>query len=479
MRSGRFRLLFLTVVATCMCAGLMVSTSSPVAAAVTCGDSGSLWETVVVGVPRSGAGLVDVHDRDGGPQRLIRPASLGQAGAVGDRFGAAIVSGDFNDDRCVDLVVGAPGTGGVGAVYVVYGTTAGVGLGSVIRLPYAGFAGDAFGTALAVEVAGGVHIWVGAPGRDVDGNVNAGAVVRYTLTDGAVSSPSVLTQNSPGVPGAAEPGDRFGQVLAPVDGGVLIGQPREDVGAMVNAGMVTVMYRPDVNGGRSYGITENTPGIGGAAESGDRFGAALSGFNNVAVVGVPREDLGSIRNAGTVHAIELEEHPIRDIQYFNQNSAGVPGTPEAGDRFGASVQLYTEQLSNGRISLGYAVGAPGEDLGTVANAGSITTYVGNHVGPSRVYHRGPNARPGDALGAAIGLLSGDVRIVPDERVPRLVVGSPGEAIGSVPNAGVVEVVDPIGYALNIESSYTLSTGSHAGTRYGSVISKTAFCWLCD
>ena len=496
MKSRAFRHLFLMLVATCVYAGLTLAPSGLVAAAVTCGNSGSPWETVVVGVPRGGAGLVDVHDRNGGPQRVIRPGSLGHAGAVGDRFGAAVVSADINGDRCVDLVVGAPGTGGVGAVYLIYGTPAGVGLGSVIRLPYAGSAGDAFGAALAVEilprVPALVYIWVGAPSRDVGGSVDAGAVVRYTLTAGAVSSPSVLTQNSPGVPGTAEAGDGFGQVLAPVEGGVLVGQPREDVGAKVDAGMVTMLRAPSGSSSRSTAVTEDSPGIAGAAESGDRFGAALSGGDGVlAVVGVPGEDLGTIRDTGMVHAIPLTLAPISDIWYISQNSAGVPGTAEAGDRFGTSVQHgvvnpvgNTPTCSAAEI----AIGAPGEDIGIVANAGAITMYMthrrpGSHC-PSRVYQRGLSARPGDGLGAALGvlsdlgLLSGDLRGVSVEQPSRLVVGSPGEAVGSVPDAGVVEVLNPLGVFPNVESSFTLSTGSRAGTRYGSFISKPASCAFC-
>jgi hypothetical protein len=259
----------------------------------------------------------------------------------------------------------------------------------------------------------------------------------------------------------------------------MVGQPREDVSNKVDAGMVTVLPAPGLAGG-PYGITENSPGIGGTAETGDRFGAALSSSRQglLAVVGVPGEDLGSIRDAGMVHAIPLEEFPIRDLDYVSQNSARVPGTAEAGDRFGASVQLYDAQLTNQCNPNGYAVGAPGEDIGTVANAGAVTTYVHRYPGgrcPSGFYHRGSNARPGDALGAALGLLPGDLGVAPSS----LVVGSPGETIGSVPDAGVVEVVDPFDGFSNVESSYTLSTGSNTGTRYGSIIGKTAHCEFCD
>jgi FG-GAP repeat protein len=468
---------------------------------------------LVVGVPKGpdvlgpGAGLVDVHDRDGGPPRVIRPGSLGQAEAVGDRFGAAIVSADFNGDRCLDLVVGAPGTGGVGAVYVVYGSPAGVGSGAVIRLPYAGSAGDAFGAALAVDVdlkTSGLAvatIWVGAPGRDVSGNVDAGALVRYTLTAGAVSTPTVLTQNTPGVPGAAEPGDRFGQVLAPVDGGVLVGQPREDVGTVVDAGMVTLLPAPSGGTVRlPRAITEDSPGIAGKSETGDHFGAALSGGEgqlncgagdprwcpDVAVVGVPDEDLGSIRDTGMVHAIPLDGLTTTDNFYISQDSPGVPGAAEAGDRFGASVQHgVVNSLGSSPLCdpFGYAIGAPGEGIGNVTHAGAITMYVSKlgppSLCPSGVYHRGSDARPSDGLGASLGLLLGLATLSGDPNAPitSLAVGSPGEAIGAVPDAGVVEILYPSDFP-DIESSYTMSTGSHAGTRYGSVISKTASCKLC-
>jgi hypothetical protein len=119
--------------------------------------------------------------------------------------------------------------------------------------------------------------------------------------------------------------------------------------------------------------------VAGAAEAGDRFGEVLSqpGTRNdatdeegptwstlVVIVGVPREDVGSARDAGMI--LELVDDPAltRGGRGWTQHAEDVPGRVEAGDLFGAA-------LSNGR-SLG--VGAPGEDVGSTRDAGSVTLF---------------------------------------------------------------------------------------------------------
>jgi hypothetical protein len=62
---------------------------------------------------------------------------------------------------------------------------------------------------------------------------------------------------------------------------------------------------------------------------------------------------------------------------FSQNSAGVPGAAETGDGFGKS--LATGDLDGD----GYddaIIGVPGEDLGTVANAGAAVVLWGTPKG---------------------------------------------------------------------------------------------------
>jgi hypothetical protein len=48
----------------------------------------------------------------------------GGAPAAGDRFGAALASGMLVDGRpCTDLLAGAPGRGGTGEAYLLFGST--------------------------------------------------------------------------------------------------------------------------------------------------------------------------------------------------------------------------------------------------------------------------------------------------------------------------------------------------------------------
>ena len=59
---------------------------------------------------------------------------------------------------------------------------------------------------------------------------------------------------------------------------------------------------------------------------------------------------------------------------FSQDSAGVPGVVEAGDRFGRS--LDTVRVGGTRR---LAVGIPGEDVGSASNAGSVQLFTFNGV----------------------------------------------------------------------------------------------------
>ncbi|WP_448320886.1 FG-GAP repeat protein [Streptomyces sp. CO7] len=96
-----------------------------------------------------------------------------------------------------------------------------------------------------------------------------------------------LGQDSPGVAGVAESGDRFGAALAAadVDGDgrddLYAGAPGEAIGARAGAGATTLLFGGpagllDASGrGRSAALNQGTPGVPGAAEASDAFGAAV------------------------------------------------------------------------------------------------------------------------------------------------------------------------------------------------------------
>ena len=150
-----------------------------------------------------------------------------------DRFGYSIAVGDVDCDEFTDLVVGSP--------YEDVGTAVGLGLradrlGRGRRVWARGSRVSAasprpsFGEAVARRVTSSATrstcsrtsakaeprspdayaLGIGAPGFNVGGDNDAGWVGidwrRWTAATGTTA----VTQDSPGIPGAAEPGDRFG-----------------------------------------------------------------------------------------------------------------------------------------------------------------------------------------------------------------------------------------------------------------------------
>jgi hypothetical protein len=143
-------------------------------------------------------------------------------------------------------------------------------------------AGDGFGASLTAMPYG--NVIAGAPGEDVGGAVDAGVI--QVIRNGMGAGPSLIAtdnqvfhQGSPNVPGAAEPGDRFGASIAGLGANnVVIGIPGEDVGAANSAGAIVVLRSDNdkiITSLPSQQITQNTPGVASAAESGDLFGGSV------------------------------------------------------------------------------------------------------------------------------------------------------------------------------------------------------------
>jgi hypothetical protein len=142
-----------------------------------------------------------------------------------DLFGWAVVAGDFNDDGFADLTAGAPwervGSASLaGAVSVLYGSAGGLTtsggrlftqVGGTVEIL------DQFGAQLAsgdFNNNGFADLAAAAPEETVGTVGAAGAVSVLQGSGGGLTGNGgqLFTQNSPGVPDAAEELDRFGGV---------------------------------------------------------------------------------------------------------------------------------------------------------------------------------------------------------------------------------------------------------------------------
>src|SRR5215211_1385567 len=250
---------------------------------------------------------------------------------------AVSVEADFDNDGFADLAVGVPREG--------------------------------VGTA---ELAGAVNILEGS----ANGLTGAGS--------------QLLVQGGGGVPDTAEPSDFFGNALAAGDFNndsfidLAIGAPGEDLATIPDAGAVTVLYG-SASGLAATGsqfFSQDTPGVLGAAEAEDGFGAALGvgDFNNDSfadlAIGVPSEGVGAASQAGAVTVLygAVSGLTATGNQQWLQGSGGVGGVAEVGDQFGFA--LTSGDFNNDTFA-DLAVGAPFEDVGTTFDAGAINVLYGS------------------------------------------------------------------------------------------------------
>jgi hypothetical protein len=273
----------------------------------------------------------------------------------------------------------------------------------------------------------GPILMVGVPHEDVGNRADAGAVALKMVKDGELS---IVTQDSPGAGGLAEAGDRYGTSIdiynAAISStsvvGVAIGVPGEDIGSKSDAGAVAFAYfdlkeipdPADTTGliGQARTVTQDSPGMPGTTEAGDLFGNAVragefghsTGHVDLAVT-APLEDLSGAKNAGSLSMAEYDAYghlePSNGPASWSQDSAGVAGAAESGDRFGtaaASVLLTSEEIDDDHPWLLNLITVPREDVGGVADAGMA--YLGVAPGAKSIALTPPVLQAGAGLDMA-------------------------------------------------------------------------------
>jgi hypothetical protein len=312
---------------------------------------------------------------------------------------------------------------------------------------------------------GRTDLAVGTPGENVGATVDAGAVsVFYGVAAGTglPTTSQTLVQANP------EAGDRFGTALTVgffndddfYD--LAVGAPGEDVGARTDAGAVNVFY------GSAGGLpTTSQVLLQDNPETGDRFGAALSGASAAGgildlVVGAPGEDVGATVDAGAANT--FSKAFTGTLPSVPTGPALLQDNPEAGDQFGAA--LVAGFVDGGFVDL--VVGAPGENVGATVDAGAVNLFINNAGIPPSVSGpalRQDNPEAGDRFGAALtgGFFNGDNLI-------EVAVGAPGENVGGTVDAGAVNVFsNTAGVLPRVSGPALLQDNPETGDQFGAAL----------
>lgn len=355
-----------------------------------------------------------------------------------DYFGLRAVApvGDVNGDSVPDLLVGAllanAGPIDSGAVYVFSGRT-----GALLRSLSSPSAqrGGHFGCAvLGLEDLTGDGVAEFAVGADGEGSFlfAPGRVYIYNGATGQV----LQTISSP----APVSRGQFGYVLARVpdtNGNgrdeLLVGAPREDAGSVANAGRA---YLYDFVGG-GFGLLRVFEGP--SPQENAFFGGAVAS--------------GDLDGNGTSDVIIGASRESTDIdkQSFGDGEragavhlySGVDGgfifaitspSPDIEGAFGASLAVLDDFTGDGRPEL--AVGAYAENDSGVLNAGRVYVYSLSAGGVLREF-----ASPRPAGGGGFGISVAGLPDVNGNGAPELLIGAPGENLGCRFGGGRAYLVD--------------------------------------
>lgn len=422
--------------------------------ALTVGDfDGDGYFDLAVGVPHEDVGSVN----QAGAVNVIYGTSVGGLDVAGnqywnqdesgmggdaetnDHFGWALAAGDFDGDGYDDLAIGIPDEdiGAVvdaGGMMVMYGSTGGLtAAGTVWNQEGAAETGDQYGKALAAgdfDNDGYDDLAVGIPSEDLGSIGNAGALeIYYGSSSGLTTrvSNDFWHQDRSGVADTADENDFFGSALTVGDfdndgyADLAVGVPYEDVGSTpyVDAGAVNVLYgsADGINSTGSDYWHQDTSGIGSIAEDNDRFGFALTagdfdgdGYTDLAV-GVPYEHWNDA-DTGIVQVLYGTAGGLTATgdQLWRQDTTGIEGGEEAGDRFGYALAAGD---FDGDSYDDLAIGVPYESVGTEDEAGAVNVIYGSDLGLTatgdQIWYQGNGglqgtAETGDRFGYALAAI---------------------------------------------------------------------------
>ena len=214
-------------------------------------------------------------------------------------------------------------------------------------------------------------------------------------------------------------------------------------------------------------------------EAGDDFGRALAvgdfdgdGYRDVAV-GIPNEDIDGKGNAGSVHVYRGTSNRLVPWQRIDQSD-----TPdfaiEAGDQFGAT--LFAADVDHDGID-DLLIGSPGENIGSVANAGAVVLMAGDPSGLRyrRTYTQGTiglsSSETGDRFGASLAAytLEPDTTVVHRTWEKVVAIGAPGKLNASGARAGAVFLVADRRLGGGVPRMHNRLSGTEDGGDFGEAL----------
>ncbi|WP_407111321.1 trypsin-like serine protease [Streptomyces sp. DSM 116494] len=382
--------------------------------------NGDAVEDIAIGDPMATvggdttAGLVRVvHGGGKGTAEITQDLDWVPGGAeAGDHFGNHLATVDYNEDGYTDLVVSTSeedlgSAVDAGFVDILFGGENGLGSGPAARHLEQGAgngtlgtstpeSGDRMGASLDAGTTAEGKPWVliGTPGEALGSLTQAGAAY-YVHGDTSTD----INQDTSNVPGAAEAGDAFGTSVTGDSNFIAIGAPGDAIGGDANAGNLAVLsHELDADGRPTVvtGMDQDNEKINAGAEAGDKFGQALAlvayrpsgaaaATDSILAVGAPGEALApesgaeQRAGAGNVILVHIRADGTWDYMHALNQGSGTDdrsGTIETGDYVGSSLSAVNTapREVGSAATLKIAVGAPGEDLAGVTDAGAIHTF---------------------------------------------------------------------------------------------------------